>query len=73
MFSVLRSDYYLYFDDFFVVAGLRVNHKRVVLEFVSSNSLKAVLSSMFYPETLEETIESSPLCITGLFQNKISL
>ena len=35
VFSVFRSDYYLYFDDFFVVAGLRVNHKRVVLEFVS--------------------------------------
>ena len=25
------------------------------------------------PETLEETIESGPLCITDLFQNKISL
>ena len=27
----------------------------------------------FKPETLEETIESGPLCITDLFQNKISL
>ena len=25
-----------------------------------------------HPETLAETIESDPLCITDLFQNKIS-
>ena len=30
-------------------------------------------SGMMAAETLEETIESGPLCITDLFQNKISL
>ena len=41
-------------------------------------SIKATQAGTIYlvvvhAETLEETIESGPLCITGLFQNKISL
>ena len=32
-----------------------------------------VMGGMEEPETLEETIESGPPCITDLFQNKISL
>ena len=36
-------------------------------------SIHGAHTSLLHAETLEETIESGPLCITDLFQNKISL
>ena len=35
-----------------------------------NNQISFGLKIMFDPETLPETIESGPLCITDLFQNK---
>ena len=51
-----------------------MKYKHVKQEyFFKVKKILEMRADLFLSETLEETIESGPLCITDLFQNKISL